>query len=149
MRVNHYQSGLLVVVVVVGFFVLFCFVFLIIIIMFIVYLKLLKYFIRTRLDGIIYIWLFSAKKMAGGSSLPPSEYWKHAYKTNSFSTTTFSFVFSLVSVYSFTVIVNWVTELFESKYEQGLRKADRAILKQMDLVHVRSKFTCIQIEFCE
>ena len=33
-------------------------------------------------------------------------------------------------------VVDSVTELFETKYERGLRRADRAISEQMDLVHV-------------
>ena len=33
-------------------------------------------------------------------------------------------------------VLDSVTELFETKYERGLRRADRAISEQIDLVHV-------------
>ena len=47
-----------------------------------------------------------------------------------------NYIFLRCVIICFTVILTRVTTLFEDKYKDGLRKADRAINEQIDCVNV-------------
>ena len=46
----------------------------------------------------------------------------------------------------FSDVLDSVTELFETRYEHGLHRADIAVLEQMDLVHVSLDYEYVLID---